>query len=220
MRRGLALVAAGCLAATMTACSNDDGQPSAQGAAPGASQSASGGAGTSNAPPCVAGSWRATGVSASGAVGGANATVNGGSGATMKVGQDGATEVGFSAAQPLDFTAKVGGATVRGQVHYDGTARGSVDFVPKSDTGGTWNPHGQVSWSDLRGTVRLTEPVAVTLLDNAQLSDLSSEAANRAGGAIDTNPLLRQGTYTCQGDTLKVNTQADGPNLTWTFTRS
>lgn len=171
------------------------------------------------APRCVTGQWRATGVASTGRVGDARGRIAGGTGTVMTVGPDGRTEVDFRAAKPLTFTAEAAGADIRGTVAYKGSFRGSVTFEG-SDGTGRWNPQGRISWSDLNATVRLSEPFKVTLLDGASLADISRDTLPGAGGAVDVHPILRGGTYACAGDTLRLRTRANGPDVTWTFARN
>ena len=101
------------------------------------------------------------------------------------------------------------------------TVCGTVLFgVPDSAGKGTWTPAGAVIWDDLKATVKLTEPIAVTLLDNARVSDFTGDKSTQAGGAVDVQPVLRAGSYTCSGNTLRVHTEQNGPQLEWTFTRA
>ena len=219
VKRGTVLLAGLLLA--VTACGDDNGDTGGSADAPGNSPGTSAAAGANAPPQCVVGKWSATGVDAEGGFGKASGTISGGTGATMNVGADGMTEVGFSGSRPLDFSAEVAGATVRGQAQYNGTVRGSVQFGPEgSDNRGAWTPQGQITWDALKATVKLTEPISVTLLDNAEISDFTGDKATQAGGAVDVQPVLRSGTYTCNGDTLQVRTEQNGPTMEWTFTRA
>ncbi|MEU8230471.1 hypothetical protein AB0C12_12830 [Actinoplanes sp. NPDC048967] len=137
----------------------------------------------------------------------------------MTVGPDGRTEVDFRAAKPLTFTAEAASTDVHGTVTYKGSFRGSVSFEGSGGTG-RWIPQGRISWSDLNATVRLSEPFAVTLLDGVNLGDVTRNTLSGAGGAVDIQPILRGGTYDCAGQTLRLRTQANGPDVTWTFTKA
>jgi hypothetical protein len=139
----------------------------------------------------------------------------------MAVGADGGTKIDFTGSQPLDFTGQVAGHTVKGQAAYAGAVRGTVLFgVPDGAGKGTWTPAGAVIWDDLKATVKLTEPIAITLLDNARVSDFTGDKSTQAGGAVDVQPVLRAGSYTCSGNTLRVHTEQNGPQLEWTFTKA
>jgi hypothetical protein len=172
------------------------------------------------APACVTGRWRATGVTSVGGLGAATGRLTGGTGATMNVGPDGLTEVGFTGSRPLDFSAQAAGATVKGQIQYSGTLRAAVQFGRQgSDGTGKWQPRENTGRNDLRATVKLSEPVSVTLLDNATINSLTGDTLGRAGDALDVQPILRGGTYRCTDGTLRVRTQQNGPDITWTFAR-
>jgi hypothetical protein len=220
MRTRTVVLTAGLLLAA-TACGNDGtgAGGGAGGPTSGPASSATGAAG--GAPPqCVVGRWNASGVAAQGSAGNASATVAGGAGTTMNVAAGGATEISFSGSEPITFSAQVAGRTIRGQASYDGTVRGTVAFGAPDSTGkGTWTPERQVTWDDLRATVKLTEPISVTLLDNARLADFTGDKSTQTGGAVDVQPVLRAGNYTCAGDTLRVVTDVSGPRMEWTFIR-
>lgn len=89
-----------------------------------------------------------------------------------------------------------------------------------SGASGAWRPMGSVNWADLTVTVRLTSPAALTVLDNVKLADVTNSQVTQAGGVIDLQPLLREGTYQCQGeDTLVITPEDQGPTVVWTFAR-
>lgn len=95
---------------------------------------------------------------------------------------------------------------------------------------GVWQPVGEVKWGDLRLTVRVTEPMRVTVIDNVRISDVTGAQTSQAGNAVDIQPLLRPGQYRCDGnDTLVITpsggtpsggTPSGGPTITWTFQRA
>jgi hypothetical protein len=223
---------AGVLLVGVAACGDTDEDPDrAGGAPPGsvpasapATQSPPSAAPTSSsgtAPSCVTGRWRATGVASAGSVGEARGRIAGGTGTVMTVGPDGRAEVDFTAGEPLTFTAEAAGADIRGEVRYQGSFRGALAFDPVDrDGAGRWIPQRGISWSDLRATVRLSEPFAVTLLDGASLADLGGDTLPGTNGAIDVQPILRGGTYRCAGTTLRVETRNNGPTVVWTFARA
>jgi hypothetical protein len=221
MSKRTALLTAGLLLA-VTACTDSNGSGgTAANPAPSATGPTST-SGTKGGPPptCVVGQWNASGVAAQGSSGNASGSISGGKGTTMTVAADGGTKIDFTGSQPLDFTGQVAGHTVRGTAAYDGAVRGTVLFgVPDSTGKGTWTPAGQVIWDNLKATVKLTEPISITLLDNARVSDFTGDKSTQAGGAVDVQPVLRAGSYTCAGDTLRVHTEQNGPQMEWTFTR-
>ncbi|WP_199516649.1 hypothetical protein [Nucisporomicrobium flavum] len=222
------LVLSAVLLTGAAACSDDSGNtPSASGgttapatsSSPAAEPSVPPSAPAGTAPSCVTGRWRATGVASTGDLGDVRGRIAGGTGTVLTVGDDGRTEVDFKASRPLTFTAEAAGADVRGQVAYKGSFRGAVAFQGDNGTG-RWDPQGKISWSDLSATVRLDKPFDVTLLDDVSLADIDRDALPGASGAVDVQPILRGGTYECQGETLRLRTRANGPDLTWTFARA
>jgi len=87
-------------------------------------------------------------------------------------------------------------------------------------TTGAWQPVGDVNVAELRATIKLTEPVNTTIVDNVKISDGTGGQTTQVGNAIDLQPLLRPGTYTCAGDQLTVNlSSGTTPPVTWTFAR-
>jgi hypothetical protein len=98
------------------------------------------------------------------------------------------------------------------------TATGSAAPAPAAEEG-TWEPIGKIDWSALRLTVELTKPVEARLLDNAPIGDYIDDAAKQSGQAIDTDPILGAGAYSCQGSTLILMGDTDNEGLTWTLTK-
>jgi hypothetical protein len=222
MSKRTAVLMTGLLLAA-TACTNGNGSSGGAGSATPSATGTTGTTGTTGGPPpkCVVGQWNASGVEAQGSSGNASGSISGGGGTKMTVEADGGTKIDFSGSQPLAFTGQVAGHTIRGQAAYDGAVRGTVLFGQQDSAGkGTWTPSGQVVWDDLKATVKLTEPISVTLLDNARISDFTGDKSTQAGGAVDVQPVLRAGSYTCAGDTLRVRTEQNGPQMEWTFTRA
>jgi hypothetical protein len=85
---------------------------------------------------------------------------------------------------------------------------------------GTWQPAGDVTWDDLRLTLKVTEPVNQTLLNDARVRSVTGNQTSQAGNAVDLQPVLRQGTYTCGDGTLTVRPQAGPGTVTWVFQRA
>jgi hypothetical protein len=79
-----------------------------------------------------------------------------------------------------------------------------------------------VNFADLKLTVKLTKPVPLTIVDGVKLGDVNTSQNAQAGNVIDLQPLLRNGTYRCNGnDTLVITpTSGSGPTVVWTFTRA
>jgi hypothetical protein len=98
------------------------------------------------------------------------------------------------------------------------TAGSTPPGVPEQ-TGG-WQPAGDVSWNDLRLTLKVTEPISQTLLDNARVSGVSSNQISQAGDLVDLLPILRKGTYSCGGGTLTIRPDASAAAVTWVFQRA
>ena len=204
-----------------TACTTAPGSPSAT-PTPTSSPAA---------PPCPAGSWRSTQVAADANVVGTPVSLSGGADVTATIETDGAVTADFGAMQPATFTAQVAGVQVGGELTYSGTVDGKVDLGAAGGSSptatntdaksGAWRPVGQVDWADLSITVKLTSPAAVTVLDNVKLADVTNSQVTQAGGVIDLQPLLRTGTYACEGeDTLVITpSTGGGPAVAWTFAR-
>jgi hypothetical protein len=80
---------------------------------------------------------------------------------------------------------------------------------------------GSTDVSSLEITVKLTQPLATTLVNNVKVSDVSGSQTSQTGNAIDLQPILRPGTYQCQDEkTLVITTTGSGPVLTWTLDRA
>jgi hypothetical protein len=181
---------------------------------------------------CPIGKWRSTQVESSGSTAGVTVTAQGGSGVKVTIDHDGAVHANFSGMQPVGFTAQVAGAQVKGEIRYGGDLDGKVDLsgtATGSATGsagssgrtGPWQPIGDINWGGLRLTVRVSEPVDATILNNVRISEVTGSQTTQAGGAVDLQPLLRQGDYRCDGnDTLIITPSGNGPTITWTFQRN
>jgi hypothetical protein len=200
-------------------------------------------------PACPVGSWTSTGATAN-TPAGVNVTFDGGSGVKLTVGDDGKVKADFAGMKPVTFTALVAGAQVRGEITYGGSTDGTVDLKATapatsstSASGGTtglstptgsptgssagsgksgaWHPTGTVNVSALRITVKVTQPVAATILDNAKVSDVTGSQTTQVANAVDLQPLLREGTYSCGTDnkTLTITT-SNAPTVVWSMTRA
>ena len=122
---------------------------------------------------------------------------------TSSGGQSTASPLGGSGATPT------GAATTP-----TGTAGGS-------GKSGAWRPTGTVNVNDLKITLKVTQPVAATLLNNVKVSDVTGSQTAQAGDAVDLQPLLRGGTYQCNGEkTLVITTSDRAPTVVWTLSRS
>ena len=208
-----------CLVIAMAGCGTSTGTGTgtpSQGSVTGSRATSGGSVGP--APTCAVGAWRSTSANLSGAGTGTKATLQGGSGVQLNIDRSGKVQADFTGAQPLTFTATVVGTIVRGEFSYSGPTTGSVRFTTDA-TSGTWEPYGPVDWSGLRATVKLTSPVAATLLNNANISELTGQKTAQTGNAVDIQPIFRTGTYTCGQNTLTIAPQATGPSITWVFQR-
>lgn len=168
---------------------------------------------------CFTGEWEATAVTGQVSIPQASLELTGGSGTLLSITPDGQTTLRFDAMQPITFTAALLGALGKGQYQYHGMLRGAVDTAAATGDSGPWRPTGTVDWSQLQLTLRLTDPIDLTLLDKARLSKLPGDAQSPAGDAVDLQPLLREGTYRCEGDALTISPEKSGPTLNWAFSR-
>lgn len=200
-------------------------------------------------PACPIGDWRSTQVAASAGGGAATLNVQGGSGVTLAVAPDGVVRADFSSMQPITFTAQVAGAQATGEFTYAGPITGAINLAggasatpsaaasPASAspgtatpspaaTGGTgtgqpWEPVGTANVADLRVTVKITAPATATIADNVKVSEITNVQNTQVGNAIDLQPLLRPGTYTCAGEQLTITLSGgQAPSVMWTFARA
>jgi hypothetical protein len=225
------LVLAGLLLAGAAACTANPGTTPGQTASP-----------TPPPPPCPVGSWRSTGVSVSTTAGGQALTFSGGAGAKVTIGDDGKVMADFSGMQPVVFSTQAANTPIRGEISYQGAMDGTVDLsgsavtstggspgtsaAPADTSGaagrsGAWRPTGTVNEGNLQITVKLTQPVATTILNKVKVSDVTGAQTTQAGDAVDLQPLLRAGTYRCGGqNTLVITTSASSPTVMWSLTRA
>jgi hypothetical protein len=209
---GLALIGL-----ALAACGDDEPEPTEP--APTATAPSSPAATAAGVAECVVGDWRSTGVE--GKLGGdaATATVSGGAGVALSVGSDGATAVDFSAMEPVGFDGQVAGADVAGELAYGGEASGTI----RTDTGatsGSWEPVDTADWSGVTVTLELTEPVAGRPIDDAPIGEVVEQTDQVTGEVIDVEPMLGEGSFECQDDTLVLSPTEGDTGLTWTLTRA
>jgi hypothetical protein len=203
------------------------------------------------APPCPVGDWKSTGVTANANVVGTTITFDGGADVKTTIGSDGAVKADFTGMKPFNFNATLAGSPIGGEISYAGPLTGKVALSGSSGSttstatttatttaaaptataaptgsaaagGSPWTPVGPVSFADLKLTVKLTKPVPLTVVDGVKLGDVNSSQNAQAGNVIDLQPLLRNGTYRCNGnDTLVITpTSGSGPTVVWTFARA
>jgi hypothetical protein len=216
VRLSLSALSLAAVGLALAACGDEDPEPTEPSptgtATPGPTAT---GAGVAD---CVVGDWRSTGVE--GEVGGDPATVSvsGGGGVALTLGPDGATTVDFAGMDPVSFDGQVAGADVAGELVYDGQASGTV----QTDTGatsGSWEPVDSTDWSDVRVTLDLTEPVAGRPIDDVSVSDVVEQTDEVTGKVVDVEPMLGEGTFECQDDTLVLSPAEGDTGMTWTLTR-
>jgi hypothetical protein len=207
----LALGVAGCDSSTDTPGASGSTSPTA------AATTASTGSGTSGA--CVVGTWKSTGFTGSFDQAGTTGTINGGAGYTLVVAPDGATTVDFAGMSPVQFAAKVSGTDVKGSFTYGGKVVGAVK-LPASGTSGNWEPTGTSDFKALTVKLSLTAPVALDL-PSQSIADLAGMSQVQVGSAIDAQPVLKNGTYKCEGNTLTLGPPA-GTTVggTWAYQKA
>lgn len=210
---GLALAA---LVMAVAACGDDSGDDPTE---PAPTSAAPTGPAASGVAECVAGDWRTTGVEAGAGSEAGTANVSGGSGVSLSIGADGATTVDFAGMAPVTFDGQVAGADVAGELAYAGSASGTV----RTDTGatsGTWEPVGTTDWGSVTVTVDLTEPVAGRPIDNVPIGEVVEQADQVTGEVVDIEPMLGEGSFQCEGDTLVLSPTEGETGLTWTLERA
>lgn len=176
--------------------------------------------GTGQAAACLTGDWRTTGATGRAGTGDASAQLSGGSGVAVTIQPDGAVTADFSGMQPVDFSAQVAGADVRGRFTYGGKVTGTISTTQGATaTEGTWKPVPPVDWGDTRLTVDLTEPVQARPFDDVRIGDYVGDGVGQTGNVVDIDPFFGEGTYECQGSTI-VLAPADGSGITWTLARA
>ena len=150
---------------------------------------------------------------------GVDGTLQGGGGFTMTVAPDGKTTVNFDGMQPISFALTVAGGQVKGSFVYGGKVNGAVKTPPGAS--GTWEPTGTTDWSTLTVTVDLTQPTSVRLADKVSIAQFAGTGSADTRSAVESQPVLRDGTYKCGGDTLELGPPAEtSASGTWTLTRA
>jgi hypothetical protein len=186
---------------------------------PGASAGSTAG-GTVVAGSCVVGTWKTTGVSGALTGDGVNGTIKGGSGVTMTVAPNGATTVAFAGMKPIEFTYSVSGGGVKGTFSYGGTVSGGVKLPAAGVKSGTWQPTGTVDFSPVTVTVDVSNPAVGRVADKQPLSDFVGSGTASAGAAVDAQPLLKTGAFSCAGSTLTIAPPAGSGGVgSWTLTK-
>lgn len=222
MTRAALIVVAG-LSLGLSGCNGDtDGTPNANNStgAPRVSATTGSGSGSGNSASCVVGTWKSTGFSGSLATGGGNGNISGGAGYTMTVSPDGKTVVDFAGMQPIMFTASISGTDVKGSFTYGGKVNGAVNLAQASAASGIWEPTGTSDFSTLKVKLSLTSPVKLDLPEQS-IAELAGMSQAQVGSAIDAQPVLKSGTYKCDGNSLTLGPPtAGGVGGTWTLQKA
>jgi hypothetical protein len=128
---------------------------------------------------------------------------------------------GASTATPGGATASPSASPGSTPSPSPGTATPTAGPTGGTGTTGPWQPVGQINFADLRATIKVTAPVSATIADNVKLSEITGNQTTQVGNAVDLQPLLRAGQYTCSGDQLTVVlSSGNTPTVTWTFARA
>jgi hypothetical protein len=212
---GLGLALAGCDRGGATG-----GAASASAAAPssGASSAQAAPAVSGTAGACTVGTWKSTGFAGTLATAGVTGSIAGGGGFTLSIGPDGATIVDFTGMQPVTFATAVAGADVKGSFTYGGKVAGTLRLPATTGDAGAWEPVGAADFSALTVTVDLLSPVQARVADKLPITQF---AGAQTGGAVDSTPILRSGTYRCTSSTLTLGPPENTPaGATWTLQRA
>jgi hypothetical protein len=200
--------------------SGSSGTSTGSAAGPGAG-SAAGSASPGVANSCVVGGWKSTGVDGTFDSNGAHGSITGGGGIVLRVAADGKTVADFSAMQPVTFTTSVGGTEIKGSFQYGGSASGQLRVSGGTANQGTWTPVGTVDWRELSVTVDLISPVQSRIFDHAKIADFVTAGGGQTGGTVDVQPILREATYRCDGNTLTLGPPPGVTGTgTWILTRT
>jgi hypothetical protein len=208
--RGFAAAGVAALGLTLAACNGEEAEPEETTPPPADS--------AAQVADCVVGDWRSTG--AEGEIGGVagEGTLTGGAGVFLTVNPDGTARVDFSDMEPVAFEGDVAEVDVSGEVVYAGHASGTVRTDPDV-TSGSWGPASEIDWSDVRVTVDVAEPVEGRPLEDTPLGDVLEQADEVTGGVVDADPVLGEGGFDCQDETLIVRSGGD-VDISWTFARA
>jgi hypothetical protein len=206
------------IAVAVAACGSDDPEQTGPTPTGGATGGPTGG-GSTGVAECVVGDWRSTGTEGEVGGGPVTATTSSGDGVSLSVGADGATRVDFTEMQPVTIDGEAAGAAVAGELTYAGEASGTIQTDTGTDAG-TWEPVETADWSGVTVTVNLSEPVAGTPVDDAPIGDVIEQADEVTGEIVDVEPMLGEGRFECDGETLILSPTEGEGGMTWTLTRA
>jgi hypothetical protein len=219
------MVAAAAMGIALAGCSSADTTGSGASSGPSTSAGTSAGSSTSSGnetgavASCLVGNWRTTGVAGTFNGNGVNGTLSGGAGVTVNIAADGKTAVNFDKMEPVNFNFAVAGGNVKGSATYGGTVNGTV--TTPSGTSGTFEPVGKVDFGSVVVTVDLTSPTTARVADKVALAQFVGTNAAETGNAVDSQPILRKGTYDCSGGGLKLGPPAGTTGVgTWTLEKA
>jgi hypothetical protein len=68
--------------------------------------------------------------------------------------------------------------------------------------------------------VKVTQPISQVLLDDVTLPGVTSSQISQVDTVVDLVPILREGTYTCEGNTLTLRPAASKSAVSWVFQRA
>jgi hypothetical protein len=133
---------------------------------------------------------------------------------------DGTVDLKATAAPTSSTASPLASASASGGPAGASTPTGSPTAAGSGKSGG-WHPTGTVNVAALRITVKLTQPIAATILDNAKVTDVTGSQTTQVANAVDLQPLLREGTYRCGTDnnTLTITTSSS-PTVVWSLSRA
>jgi hypothetical protein len=203
----------------LAGCTSGNGTP---GGGSTASSPAGGASATTGgtAPACVVGAWKAIGVKVTANVAGVTTTGEGGGGFTVTISPDGKTVIDFTGMQPVTFATQAA-ANIKGSYVFKGRVNGAIKVPTGNSTSGKWEPTGTIDWTTVLVTVDVTDPVQARIFDNVPLTNFTGTGTAQTGGAVDVTPLLREGTFECSGDTLKIGPPTGkDTGFTWTLQKA
>jgi hypothetical protein len=124
--------------------------------------------------------------------------------------------------RPVTFSTTAGGTEIKGQFVYGGKVTGAVAVPATATTTGVWKPVGTVDWGSLTVTVDMTSPVNGRVFDKVRIADFANSGGGQTGGSVDVQPILREATYECSGNSLKLGPPpgATAAGGTWALQRA